>query len=72
MSVHYKRKMHGTNYSKKKFHIKEISCVLILLKYELYEIFYTEIFQIYGKTKIIQITVCGKVWQVGIVCDSPN
>ena len=30
------------------FHSKKISCVLILLKYELYELFYTEIFQIYG------------------------
>ena len=45
ISVQYERNMHPcTNYSKIKLSVK-ISCVLISLKYMLYEFFYTEIFQ---------------------------
>ena len=47
-SVHYERKMHVLIIGKQNFRSKKISCVLISLKYELYEVFYTEIFQIYN------------------------
>ena len=49
--MRYKKKMHGTinyYYLKVKFISKNILCVLILFKYELYELLYTEIFQIYS------------------------
>ena len=47
MSVHYERKMHVLI-------IRKLNChILISLKYELYKIFYTKIFQIYGKLWLV-------------------
>ena len=43
-SVRYERKIHVLY----NCHSKKILCALFSLKYELYEVFYTEIFQIYG------------------------
>ena len=48
VSVRFERKMDALIIQKQNHHSKKFLCVLILLKYELYEVFYTEIFHIYN------------------------